>query len=153
MKQLLSTIIFCVAAPFFLLSQSISYNGNIPTISYEEQALITPASEGLWSIATGWENDWMTDWSHANPTHIEYLDNWTILTGSIVLPEGEMLLRDSYSEVDNGLIKCVRRFEWKGPDTLRNATLSVRFRMEGSQLKPFLPGILYYGNKMGESKS
>ena len=149
MKQLLSTIIFCVAAPFFLFSQSISYNGNIPTISYEEQALITPASEGLWSIATGWENDWMTDWSHANPTHIEYLDNWTILTGSIVLPEGEMLLRDSYSEVDNGLIKCVRRFEWKGPDTLRNATLSVRFRMEGSQLKPFLPGILYYGNKMG----
>ena len=149
MKQLLTLITFCLVAPFFMLSQSISFKGNIPKISYEEKTIIDPPCEGLWSIATGWENDWMTDWSHANPTHIEYLDNWTILTGSIILPEGEMLLRDSYSEVDNGLIKCVRRFEWKGLDTLRDATLSVRFRMKGKQLKPFLPGILYYGNKMG----
>lgn len=149
MKQLFTLITSCLAVPLFVFSQSISFEGYSPQISYEEQTLISPASEGLWSIATGWENDWMTDWNHANPTHIEYLDNWTILTGSIVLPEGEMLLRDSYIVLDDGLIKCIRRFEWKGPDTLHNATLSVRFRVKGNNLKPLLPGILYYGNKMG----
>ena len=121
MRQLLSMITFCLAVPFFMLSQTISYENYLPQISYEGETLITPASEGLWSVATGWENDWMTDWSHANPTKIEYLNKWTILKGNIVLPEGEMLLRDSYSEIENGLIKCVRRFEWKGPDKIGRA--------------------------------
>lgn len=149
MKQFLISIFICVFTPIFLFSQSISYNGSLPQISIGEKIVITPSADGLWSVATGWENDWMTNWNHANPHNVEYLDNLTILTGRIELPEGEMLLRDSYSVVENGLIKCIRRFEWRGVDTLHNATLSVRFRINGENLKPLLPGILYYGNKMG----
>jgi hypothetical protein len=50
--------------------------------------------------------------------------------------------------VSDGLVKIVRRWTWKGKAPLEKATLSVRYRVEGvpAALKPFLPGILLYGN-------
>lgn len=149
MKQLIALVSFCLSIPFFTLSQTVSFDDQRPHLSFNEKTIITPANDGLWSIATGWENDWMSDWKHADPTIVEQQGDWTVLTGNIVLPEGEMVLRDSYRTLDNGLVKCVRRFEWKGPDTLHYATLSVRFRVNDAALKPLLPGILYYGNQMG----
>ncbi len=149
MKQLIALLYFCVATPMFLSGQTLSFNDNVPKLSINGKTVITPAKKGLWSVATGWENDWMTNWHHANPTEVEHSGDWTILKGNLVLPEGEMLLRDSYKVIEGGLLKCIRRFEWKGQDTLHNATLSVRFRMNGESLKPLLPGILYYGNQMG----
>jgi hypothetical protein len=65
------------------------------------------------------------------------------------LPGGKWLLQDAYRE-ENGMVKCIRRFEWQGKETLENITLSVRWRVRGDKLKPFLPGILYYGNPSGE---
>ena len=149
MKQLIVLIFSCLAIPSCLLGQTVSFDNNTPQISLNGKTVISAPKEGLWSIATEWSNSWMSDWKHANPTNVEQVGEWTILTGNIILPEGEMLLRDSYSTTESGLLKVIRRFEWKGPDTLHNATLSVRFRVEGDSQKPLLPGILYYGNQMG----
>ena len=58
--------------------------------------LLQAPSEGLWSIATGWKNDWCTTWSHANPSSYRESGSWQILEGKMTLPQGEWLLRDSY---------------------------------------------------------
>ena len=129
----------------------ISFNKNRPVISIDGNVIITSPEEGLWSIAKDWSDDWMTNWIHASPHEEVRVGEWTILHGKLSLPEGAMILRDSYRKLENGLIHCIRRFEWQGPDTLKKATLSVRFQMKGDKLNPFIPGVLYYGNKMGAS--
>jgi hypothetical protein len=91
----------------------------------------------------------MCGWNYANPNSKEIREEWTILKGSMTLPGGEMLLRDAYKEIKPGLVKYVRRFEWKGSEPLTHATLSVRFRMNGNNLSLFVPGVIYYGNKNG----
>lgn len=120
-----------------------------PLFVLKNDAIITAPEEGVWSVATGWENDWMTEWIHATPTEVEQYDEWTILKGEIVLPHGVLYMRDAYREEKPGLIKCVRRFEWKGEKTLSPLTLSVRLRVKGKEMSVFMPGILYYGNKNG----
>ncbi|WP_160111065.1 hypothetical protein [Dysgonomonas sp. Marseille-P4361] len=147
MKRIIivSFFTFC----YLLVFSQFSIKNNRPEFSIDNQLIISASEEGLWSIASGWENDWMTNWSHANPTEQIQSGEWTVLKGKISFPEGDMLLRDSYRETENGLIQCIRRFEWLGKDTLRHATLSVRFKMKGSELKPLIPGVLYYGNSMG----
>lgn len=149
MKNLLLSIAFLIFATYCIQGQTVSYDNLQPQISLNNKTAITAPIEGLWSVSTGWSNDWMTDWVHANPSKMEQSGEWTILSGKIVFPQGELLLRDSYRRLDNGLLKGIRRFEWKGTDTLHHATLSVRFQMKGNQLKPLIPGVLYYGNKMG----
>lgn len=109
--------------------------------------LVSP-EEGLWSIATGWENGWPDTWHHSNPLKMQELGDWTILTGHLELPGGRWLLRDAYKPV-NGMIKCIRRFEWQGKESIDSITLSVRWTVPGDLLEPFLPGILYYGNPSG----
>lgn len=123
-------------------------DGLSPAFSDGTDTLWTP-SEGLWSVATGWENDWPADWVHARPESAETSGEWTILKGTISLPQGKMLLRDAYSRTADGMVHCVRRFEWKGPDTLRRATLSVRLQKRGNAQSLFAPGIVYYGNSNG----
>ena len=122
---------------------------NRPVFSLDGDAVITAPDEGLWAIATSWQNDWMDDWHYANPTKCEQSGEWTILSGVIALEQGEMLVRDSYRKVRKDLVQCVRRYEWRGKETLPTATLSVRLRMKGREMMPCLPGILYYGNKNG----
>lgn len=110
-----------------------------------ETVLQSPA-EGLWSVATDWQNDWMSAWVHGSPTQKENVNGWTILTGKLPIGQGEMLVRDAYRLEENGLIHGIRRYQWAGKDTLRKASLSVRFQWRDGGLKPFMPGILYYGN-------
>ena len=110
--------------------------------------LRTPA-EGLWSIATGWKDDWPDGWVHACPETVETSGEWTILKGALELPEGKMLLRDAYSQTPDGMVRCLRRYEWQGKETLRHATLSVRLQRRGNGLSLFAPGIVYYGNSNG----
>ncbi len=117
--------------------------------SLNGEDIITPPEEGLWGISTRWEEDWMADWRYADPESIEKSGNWTIVRGEMSIGNGIMIMRDSYREVKSGLIQCVRRYEWKGPDTLKQANLSVKLRVKGDQMQAFLPGILYYGNKNG----
>lgn len=89
----------------------------------------------------------MTDWKYSNPEHIEQTGQWTIISGKIEFPQGNLYLRDSYKPVKEGLVQCRRRFEWKGNDTLRQVNLSIRFRVKGDKMQTLMPGIIYYGNK------
>ncbi len=120
-----------------------------PVFKVQDKTVVSAPEEGLWSVATGWENDWMCDWEHADPQKIEKVGEWTVLSGRMSLAAGDLLLRDSYRQIRDGLVQCLRRYEWTGKETLPHVTLSVRWKMEGEGLMPCLPGILYYGNKNG----
>ncbi|UCF38107.1 MAG: hypothetical protein JSU96_04425 [Acidobacteriota bacterium] len=117
-------------------------------IAGEGSAALTSPPEGLWSIATEWEQGWPSDWHHAAPEQVIRAGEWTILTGRIILDSGEWLLRDSCRQ-KGALVECIRRFEWKGSKRLEAATLSVRFQTPGIGPRIVLPGILYHGNPSG----
>ena len=127
----------------------ISFTDNRPVFGLHGEAVVTAPDEGLWSVATGWQDDWMCSWVHADPQKMETIGEWTILSGKMPLEGGDLLLRDSYRQIRNGLVQCVRRYEWTGKETLAGVTLSVRMKMAGDGMMPLLPGILYYGNKNG----
>ena len=128
----------------FIVSEgSVLFTDGVDTLRAPE--------EGLWSVATGWKDDWMTDWTHVKVSEIETSGEWTIMKGKAHFKEGDLELRDSYSETAGGLVRCVRRFEWTGKDTLKHVTLSVRLQEKGNGLSLFAPGIVYYGNKNGAS--
>ncbi|MBQ2007680.1 MAG: hypothetical protein II236_03285, partial [Alistipes sp.] len=127
----------------------LTFENSRPVISLGGRSVIEAPAEGLWSVATGWQQDWMCGWVHANPTSQEQSGEWTILKGSMQFEQGELLLRDSYRKVSDNLVQCVRRYEWRGEETLSHVTLSVRLQMRGQRMMPCLPGILYYGNKNG----
>lgn len=71
------------------------------------------------------------------------------LKGTLNLAEGKFLLIDSYLE-EGGKVKCIRRYEWQGKKTLETVTLAIRWAIPQKEVKPFLPGILYYGNPSGK---
>ena len=122
---------------------------NLLLFKLDGKSIVTAPKEGLWSVATGWSEDWMCDWHHSSPERIEQIGEWSVVHGKIALAEGELHLRDSYREVAEGLVQCVRRYEWHGDSNLEHTTLSVKFDVAGEALMPCLPGILYYGNKNG----
>ena len=111
--------------------------------------MLTTPEEGVWSIATGWENDWPSQWIHIQPEAHVQSGEWDVLSGRANIGKGELRVRDAYRELDNGLTQCIRRYEWHGEDTLKQATLSVRLQMPGEDLMPFIPGLLFYGNPNG----
>lgn len=135
--------------PGQLLQIEQSQDGFSVSVQSEQGASVTMPQEGLWSIATGWEKDWPSNWHHGFATKKQDSGPWQILTGNITLPQGELLLQDAYKE-EKGRIKCVRRFEWQGQANLDSVTLSVRWQISSSNVQAFLPGILYYGNPSGE---
>ncbi len=83
---------------------------------------LMPAEIGL-----GWEDGWVKEWRPNVPG---------------------LTVTDTKTELSGGLTKVVRRWEWKGREPLCEVTLSVRCRMRGDShdLKPFMPGIMQYGN-------
>ena len=145
MKRFLA-LFLAVAA---LSATAQTYKAEPFSIELNGQKVVSAPAEGLWSVATGWSNDWMCDWHHASPERIEQVGQWSIAHGKITLEQGELVLRDSYRQMDNGLLQCIRRFEWHGSAPLEKVTLSVRLNVAGEALMPCLPGILYYGNKNG----
>ena len=124
-------------------------SNNLLSLKLDGKSIVTAPKEGLWSVATGWSEDWMCDWHHSSPERIEQIGEWSVVHGKIALAEGELHLRDSYREVAEGLVQCIRRYEWHGDSNLEHTTLSVKFDVAGEALMPCLPGILYYGNKNG----
>jgi hypothetical protein len=125
-------------------------SSKLPEISLNNEVVISCPQEGLWAVASEWENDWPSGWKYANPDSLVTSGEWTVAYGSIDFPNGSLLLRDSWRTQKDGLIQCVRRYEWTGNETLEKVTLSARLRMKGEEMMPLMPGILYYGNKMGE---
>ena len=138
-----------VAALSATANANITFQNNRLVLSVGDKPIVTSPTEGLWSVTTGWQDDWMCDWHHASPERMEQSGEWSVVHGKISLDGGELLLRDSYREVEGGLVQCVRRYEWHGERALERVTLSVRFAVAGQRLMPCLPGILYYGNKNG----
>lgn len=118
-------------------------------IEVNNSSYLQSPSEGLWSIGTKWENDWTTGWRHAQASTMEEHGNWIVLKGKLSLPEGDWHLQDAYRQ-EEGRIKCIRRYEWKGVQTLDSVTLSIRWIVATQKAQTFLPGILYYGNPSGE---
>ena len=127
----------------------ITLQGNRPVFEADGKIVVMAPEEGLWSVAAGWQDDWMCDWRHADPQKVEVVGDWTVLSGKMSFAGGQLILRDSYRQIRKGLVQCVRRYEWTGTETLRHVTLSVRWNMPGERMMPCLPGILYYGNSNG----
>ncbi len=124
-------------------------NGHyVPTIVENGTVLLAPPNEGLWSVSTWWKEDWCTDWAHASADSIATSGEWTLLYGTISLPAGEWKTRDAYRK-EGTRVKCVRRFEWHGTETLPYVTLSARWELPAYTDRILMPGILYYGNPSG----
>lgn len=138
---------FVVCAAF--AQREIRFRNDIPVLVVDGREVASVPEEGLWSVAAGWQNDWMADWRHARPSATEKSGEWTIVKGQMELQGGTLLLRDAYRITPDSLLHCVRRYEWQGTAPLQGVTLSVRWKVAGAALRPFLPGILYYGNKNG----
>jgi hypothetical protein len=117
-------------------------------IFLDGEDVLTSPPEGLWSIATGWEQGWPANWIHSKPTEIERIEDWTILRGKFETTNGTWRISDSYRPEGN-VIKCIRRFIWEGKATSKFVTLSVRFQCLGKGSSVLLPGILYHGNPSG----
>ena len=127
----------------------ITLQGNRPVFEADGKIVVMAPEEGLWSVAAGWQDDWMCDWRHADPQKVEVVGDWTVLSGKMSFAGGQLILRDSYRQIRTGLVQCIRRYEWTGTETLPHVTLSVRWNMPGERMMPCLPGILYYGNRNG----
>ena len=94
--------------PLFALGITSVFSQNIKILKQNEQiqigisqgnkTLLSSPSEGLWSIATSWENEWPSNWQHVQPDTILKDGKWTILRGTLNLAEGKFLLKDSYLE-------------------------------------------------------
>lgn len=133
------------------LSAQFSVMNNAPQWGLNDKVIISTPEEGLWSVATSWKNDWPADWVDIKPEKHFKSGEWDLFTGKVRIGNGEMRVRDAYRQLNNGLTQCIRRYEWHGKDTLKQATLSVRLKMKGEKLMPYAPGMLHYGNPNGAS--
>ncbi len=114
------------------------------------RAFLHSPAEGLWSVAVDWAEGWPSGWVHASPAAVERTAEWTILSGELTLANGVMRVRDAY-RAESGLVRGVRRWTWTGKEPLTRATLAVRWIVPGAvNAKPFMPGIVIYGNPAGE---
>ena len=147
-KIIILGVLLCMVMPA-VAQFTIDPESLKPSFALGDEVVITTPEEGLWGVATRWENDWMAGWKYANPQKIEHSGEWTILTGEIQINGGVMFVRDSYRQVKDGMVQCRRRYEWRGETTLEQVNLSVRWRMNGDKMQTFAPGIIYYGNKNG----
>jgi hypothetical protein len=112
-------------------------------------ALSSP-KEGLWSIATGWKDDWPTTWRHGAPQMARQNGPWLVLSGKVATDEGDWLVQDAYI-AEGRLIRCVRRWTWTGEKPANQVSLSVRFQSPASSAALFMPGICCYGNPADNS--
>ena len=157
MKKLRTYILALISGSFLCNAQPVldiklvDGKYNLILNSGKSCSMFSP-EEGLWSIATAWKNDWPADWQHSSPDKFQEIGDWKILSGTLNLPGGTWIFRDAYKN-DNGMIKCIRRFEWTGKNSLDSVTLSVRWKVKRADLQVFLPGIIYYGNPSGEKNT
>ena len=82
MKRLLSlTLLFAFAIA--TAHAQLSFENRRPVFKLNDKSLLTTPAEGLWSVATGWQQDWMCGWVHASADEQKQSGEWTILTGKI----------------------------------------------------------------------
>ena len=136
--RILLTSLLAVVALSATAKVHIGADSNRLSLELDGRTIVTTPEEGVWSVATGWDEGWMCDWHHASAERVEQSGEWTILHGKITLPQGELLLRDSY-RYRGELLQGVRRYEWRGDVPLEKVTLSVRLAVQGRSLMPCLP--------------
>ena len=68
-KLILLTSLLVVGITFCMAKKNEKINPLSFPISSNKT--LVPQPEGLWAIATGWQDDWMTEWKYANPTSEE----------------------------------------------------------------------------------
>ncbi len=122
----------------------------IATSSFAVGTLHFP-SEGRWSVATDWSEEWPAAWVHANPDKTEQVGDWSVYHGQIDLSGGVLIVRDSERTRPDGLRELKRRWEWTGKKQLNKVTLSIRQQWMATETRPFLPGISYFDNPAGQS--
>ncbi|MCD6347934.1 MAG: hypothetical protein J7L96_10985, partial [Bacteroidales bacterium] len=120
----------------------------IEIIDGDEVFLQSPA-DGLWTIATDWSERWPSSFVQSSGDSLEQINGYTIIHGSIKFDSGLMILRDFY-RMEDGHVRCTRRWQWTGKDTLKNITLTVKYQTPGLSKGVVMPGILYHGNPAGE---
>jgi hypothetical protein len=134
------------SAGFSAASLQVDKSGTRLTVG---NATISSPAEGLWSIATDWGVDWPVTWAHANPERIEQDGPWTLAYGIVKTTEGDWQVQDAYRPLGK-VVKVLRRFEWKGPQTMTKATLSARWQVRHSgKPQAIMPSVLYNGNPSG----
>jgi hypothetical protein len=114
----------------------------------EKGGQMAQPAEGLWSVATRWENDWPTDWKHGQVQTCERKGPWLLASGVVATEQGDWLVRDTYI-AEGRRIRCVRRWKWTGEQPARQVTLSVRWQTPPSGPAVVLPGVCYHGNPSG----
>ena len=71
--------------PLEALSQklSVTKTGEAYSVSvlHNNKVLVSSPEEGLWSIATGWENGWPSAWQHAKANTVQDIGEWKEITG------------------------------------------------------------------------
>ena len=85
-KAELGMLFIIVFFPIIFSAQAVlnikeSGNSFQVAVSAINAGTITFPEEGLWSMATGWENDWPADCHHAKPDKIQEIGEWKILSG------------------------------------------------------------------------
>lgn len=152
MKKIFFAFLFLLLCIQFTKAQTkltIEHGKNyVPSFSTNNQTLVETPKEGLWAIATDWQNNWSADWHYASADSMVKEGDYTILSGEIKLPSGTWKLRDAYLQ-EGDKIKCIRRYEWQGKETLPKVTLAIRWALPVYTKQIFMPGILYYGNPSG----
>lgn len=85
-------------------------------------------------IGLGWRNGWVREWRADVPG---------------------LKVQDSVKKVSDGLVRVIRRWTWEGSNALEQVTLAVRYRVAGDpgKMKPFIPGILLYGNPSNKGRT
>jgi hypothetical protein len=68
---------------------------------------MTSPEEGLWSVATNWSVGWPTGWAHGGPNKVEHSGDWMIVSGSVPLSGGAMMVREAY-RLEDGLVRAIR---------------------------------------------
>lgn len=146
MKLLTTTfLLLCLYIGGF--SQILVEGGQI-FLRQKEEAQLNSPEEGLWSIASGWENDWPTQWLHASIQSVEQEGPWTLVTGELITRAGVWKLQDAYRD-QGSRTQCIRRWEWTGESDLDSVTLAIRWQVAPGA-RALMPGVLYYGNPAAE---
>ncbi len=124
-----------------------------PLIQIDAGTAITTPRDGLWTIGSGWDNDAPSEYVHGSPDETLTLGDWTVHSGTIETADGTWRLTDEYRKTSVGQIQAKRRWHYQGEKPTGPVVLSIRFQVDrgenGIPLRPFLPGILYFGNPSG----